>query len=316
MLAALRGRFPGVVFAPADDPDTLAREAVDAEVFYGFVFPPLLLPQARALRWVQSISAGVEGQLSELVRQRDLLVTNGAGIAADAIAEHVIATILALCRNLHVGLRLQAQRRWDRPAMMGGTGLPVREFSGSRVAVLGLGPIGRAVASRAVALGATVRGLRRHGPEVTPSPPFEAVLGPGQLGDLLAWADFVVLAVPHTPETDGLMDAAALARMRPEACLVNVARGSVVDETALIEALRRRAIAGAALDVFVDEPLPPESPFWELDSVLVTPHIAGATPHYFNRSLELFMDNLDRYLGGKRLRNLVDKKLGYPTGGT
>src|SRR5262245_31635272 len=135
MLTALRARFPAVSFVAADDPETLAREAVDAEIFYGFVFPPALLAQARALRWVQSISAGIEGQLSELVRQRDLLVTNGAGIAAEPIAEQVIASMLVLCRNLHVGLRLQAQSRWDRPAMMGGTGLPVREFKGSRVAI-------------------------------------------------------------------------------------------------------------------------------------------------------------------------------------
>ena len=312
VLAALRARFPDVLFVAADDAETLAREAGDADVFYGFRFPEELLPRAPRLRWIQSISAGIEGNLSAPVLGRNIVVSNGAGIAAVTIAEQVLGTILAFCRHLHVAARLQVEGRWDRPAVIAGTGTPIRELRGSRVAVLGLGPIGLAVAERVAALGALVRGLRRRPPPAAP-PPFENVVGPPDLTSLLAWGDFIVLAVPHTAETDRLISARELAEMRPEAYLINVARGSVIDEEALIDALRRGVIAGAGLDVFEIEPLPRSSPLWTLPNVILTPHVAGATPSYFDRALELFIDNLERYLGGRPLRNAVDKELGYPT---
>jgi phosphoglycerate dehydrogenase-like enzyme len=311
MLAALRARFPGVTFAAADDRPTLAREAADAEVFFGFEFPPELVPAAPRLRWIQSISAGIERNLSAPVVERGIAVSNGSGIAAAGIAEHVIAAMLVLCRNLHVAIGLQREARWDRPAVMAGTGMPVRELAGSRVAVLGLGPIGATVARHAAALGATVRGMRRH-PPARAEAPYDAVVGPDGLDALLAWADFLVLAVPHTPETERMIGARELGLLRREAYLVNVARGSVVDEDALVDALRRGAIAGAALDVFHEEPLPAASPLWHLPNVILTPHVAGVTPRYFERALELFTDNLERYLAGRPVRNLVDPALGYP----
>jgi phosphoglycerate dehydrogenase-like enzyme len=310
-LSALVARFPDVSFVAADSREALAREAPTTDVFYGFEFPPDLVRIAPRLRWIQSISAGIERNLSAPIVERGILVTNGSGIAAGPIAEHTIALMLALCRNLHVAVRVQQAARWDRQAVMGGAGTPLRELAGSRVAVLGLGPIGMTVAHHAAALGALVRGMRRHPPQ-KPESPFEMVVGPRELDGLVAWADFVVLAVPHTSETDHMIGAAQLRDMRAEAFLVNVARGSVVDEPALVDALRRGAIAGAALDVFAEEPLPESSPLWSLPNVILTPHVAGATPHYFHRALELFADNLERYRRGERLRNLVDPALGYP----
>jgi phosphoglycerate dehydrogenase-like enzyme len=194
---------------------------------------------------------------------------------------------------------------------MAGTGSPIREFRGSRVAVFGLGPIGATVAQASAALGATVRGMRRHPPE-TPPPPFEAVVGPQGLDALLSWGDFVVLALPWTDETQALIGSPEIGLLRPQAYIVNVARGAILDEAALIDALARGAIAGAALDVFSEEPLPPSSPLWKLPNVILTPHVAGATPRYFERALDLFMENLERYLTRRPLLNLVDKKLGYP----
>jgi len=310
-LATLRERFPGVTFVGADDAETLAREAADADVFYGFRFPQELVPGAPRLRWIQSASAGIEGNLSPPVVERGILLTNGAGIASTGIAEHVLGVMLSFCRNFHVAARLQREGRWDRPAMMAGSGNPIREFRESRVAVLGLGPIGAAVAADSAALGATVRGLRRHPPR-EPSPPFEAVVGPDGLRDLLGWAHFVVLAVPHTPETERMIGPHELEVMRRDCVLVNVARGSVVDEEALIDALRRGSIAGAGLDVFEEEPLPASSALWGLPNVILTPHVSGATPRYFERALDLFMDNLAQFLQGLPLRNLVDHALGYP----
>jgi phosphoglycerate dehydrogenase-like enzyme len=194
---------------------------------------------------------------------------------------------------------------------MAGTGTPIREFIGSRVAVIGLGPIGAAVAERSAALGATVRGIRRH-PPPTVAPPYEAIVGPAGLDDVLSWADFVVLAVPHTPETERMIGARELALMRTDAYLVNVARGSVIDEDALVDALQAGRIAGAALDVATREPIPSGSPLWTLPNVILTPHASGATPRYFDRALELFIENLERFRAGRPLRNLVDPLLGYP----
>lgn len=313
MLETLRSRFPSLRFVPANDPETLAREITDADVFYGWRLPGELVSRGLRLRWIQSASAGIEENLGPEVRERRIVVTNGAGIAAVGIAEHVIGLMLAFCRNHHVAARLQAEARWDRPSVIGGNGAPVREFRGSRVAVLGLGPIGAAVAERSAALGAVVRGMRRRAPASTPAP-YEEVVGPEGLNGLLDWADFVVLAVPHTPATTGLIGAAELARMRADAYLINVARGSVVDEPALVDALRRRAIAGAGLDVFAEEPLPSSSPLWRLPNAILTPHVAGAVPQYFERALALFVDNLERHLAGRPLRNTVDHELGYPVG--
>jgi phosphoglycerate dehydrogenase-like enzyme len=267
-----------------------------------------------ALRWIQSASAGAEDNLAEAIVARGILVTNGAGIAAVAIAEHVLALMLAFCRNLPVALELQRDRTWNRPAVMAGRGTMLRELAGSRVLVVGLGPIGLAVAERVAALGAVVRGVRRHAGR--PHPPcFESVAGREGLSDLLGWADFVVLAMPHTAETTNVVGAAELGRMRSDAYLVNVARGAVVDQAALVDALRRGAIAGAGLDVVATEPLPSDDPLWGLANVILTPHVAGATLRYLERALSLFIDNLTRYQAGTRLRNLVDPRLGYPDRG-
>ena len=310
VLEALHARFPDHTFVPADDEETLARESADADVFFGWQFPEQLVPAAKRLRWIQSGSAGIEESLSPAVRASDILLCNGSGIGGVVVAEHTMALMFALARNLHVAARLQAEKRWDRGEVIGTQGR-VREFRGSKVAVLGLGPIGLGVAERSAAFGAVVRGMRRHPPAVPP-PPFEAVVGPGDLPGLLSWADWVVLAVPHTADTERLIGARELGLMQTDAYLVNIARGSVVDEAALVDALRRGTIAGAALDVFDEEPLPPSSPLWGLPNVIVTPHVGGAMPNYLWRATELFMDNLERYLAGRPLRNLVDKVAGYP----
>jgi phosphoglycerate dehydrogenase-like enzyme len=300
-----------VTFAGADDPAALARQARDAEVFYGWRFPPELVATSPALRWVQSASAGAEDNLADEIVARGILVTNGAGIAAVAIAEHVLALMLAFCRNLPTALELQRERTWNRPAVMAARGTMLRELTGSRVLIVGLGPIGLALAERVTALGAVARGVRRHAGRPCPSG-FEDVVGREGLADQLGWADFVVLAMPHTAETTNMIGAPELTRMRSDAYLINVARGAVVDHEALVDALRRGSIAGAGLDVFPVEPLPPDDPLWGFPNAILTPHVAGATLHYLDRALTLFVDNLERYLAGRPLRNLVDPRLGYP----
>lgn len=311
MLAKMRERFPDTTFIAANDEESLARESVDSDVFFGFHFPEELVAGARRLRWIQSAGAGIERNLSPAIRASEIALTNASGLAAVPIAEHVLALILTFCRNLHVAYRLQETARWDRPSVMVGAGAPLRELRGSRVGICGLGPIGIAVAERAAALGAVVRGVRRRTPSSV-SPPFEAVVGPSDLDTVLGWSDFVVLAVPQTAQTDQMIGRRELAAMRSDAYLINIARGSVVDEGALIDALQRGAIAGAGLDVFADEPLPDTSALWKLPNVVVTPHVAGAMPRYFDRALDLFVDNFERLRSGLPLHNLVDKDAGYP----
>lgn len=307
-LADLAQRFPSVRFASCQNLEELERQIPDADVFFGWLFPPAVFSSARRLRWFHTASAGVEANLFPELVEGDVILTNAAGLHSVSIPEHVLALMLALARNLHHSQRLQMQARWDRfDAIAFGTG--VRELAGSHLAIIGAGAIGSALAKIAAALDMKVRIMRRRADR--PVPGAEAVVGPDGRKALLAWADFVVLAAPSTPETRHLIDADALATMKPSAFLVNVARGDMIDDAALIDALRQRRLAGAGLDVATEEPLPSSSPYWGLENVILTPHVSGYTPTYFERTLALFADNLDRFLRGETLRNVVNKRLGY-----
>jgi len=307
---ALERRFPGVQIASVESMDGLAAEIGDATVFFGFGFPEPLFAQAKRLRWIHSASAGIEANLFPALVESDVVLTNSTGLHEICIPEHVLALLFAFARNLPVAFRLKQEHRWDRiePLRRGG----IRELSGANLAILGAGPIGRALAGKAAALGMHVRVLRRHaGKPVAGS---EQVVGPEALHELLGWANFVVLAVPLTAETRHLIGARELRSMRSDAVLVNIARGDVVDQDALVEALRAGTIAGAGLDVTTPEPLPAEHPLWELPNVILTPHISGYLRGYFPGVLAIFADNLGRFLASAPLHNIVDKRLGYVAG--
>lgn len=307
-LAALRARFPGCEIVSVEDDADLPSALADAEVFFGFHFPPECFAGASHLRWIHSAAAGVEANLFPAMLASDVVLTNAAGLHRVNIPEHCLALMLGLARNLHVARRLQAERRWDRFAVIAAGG-GIRELAGSTVAILGAGAIGTALAGLTHALGMRVRVLRRRPDQ--PVAGAEAVVGPADLHALLGWADFVVIAAPLTPETHHLIDAAALRAMRSSAYLVNVGRGEIVDDAALVAALRAGGIAGAGLDVFAEEPLPESSPYWDLDNVIVTPHVSGYMPDFLGRAIALFADNLERWIAGRPLRNVVDKWLGY-----
>lgn len=253
------------------------------------------------LRWVQTVSAGVDAAIIAMLRDRDVVLTNASGIFDRPIAEMVLTYILMALKRMPEYAALQREHRWRK--------LSQREAGGLTVGIVGLGSIGSEVAQLCRALGMRVVALRRHPDRGAVQ--VDELWPPERLDDLLAEADFVVLAVPLTPETQGLIGAAQLRRMRPEAWLINIARGAIVDEPALIQALQAGWIAGAALDVFATEPLPPESPLWALPNVILTPHQAWSTPHLQEREAALFLDNLRRYLNGEPLLNVVDKKRGY-----
>ncbi|HMA34120.1 MAG TPA: D-2-hydroxyacid dehydrogenase [Chloroflexia bacterium] len=281
----------------------LAPLLARAHVLFTFRFPVEWLQQAPHLGWIQLTSAGVDHMIGAgLFEPRpEVQVTTASGIHAIPIAEHVIGYILAFVRGLVRAIPAQHESRWDRYAP--------DEAYGKTLGIVGYGPIAQRTAVLAQALG--MRVLVQRPTPTPPAPPVARFYTPSELPELLAASDFVLLAAPLTPATRHLIDAPALAAMRPGAVLINIARGGLVDEPALITALQAGQIGGAALDVFEQEPLPATSPLWTMPQVLITPHLAGANPHYNRRATELFCDNLRRYLAGEPLRNRVDPQRGY-----
>jgi phosphoglycerate dehydrogenase-like enzyme len=255
---------------------------------------------------VHIASAGVDRLLFPALVEGDTIVTNSRGVFDEPIAEYVLGLVLAFAKDLPATLRLQAERRWRHRE--------TERVTGARALVVGTGPIGRAIGRRLTAAGLAVTGAGRTARRADPD--LGTVLPMERLDEALAEADYVVLAAPLTDLTRDMIDAAALARMRPSARLINVGRGGLVVEKALVDALSEGRIAGAALDVFATEPLPESSPLWTLPNVLISPHMAGDTVGWHDELAELFLDNLGRYRDGRPLVNVVDKKLGYVTRGT
>jgi phosphoglycerate dehydrogenase-like enzyme len=252
------------------------------------------------LRWLQSCSSGVGHILNLGLLDERVLLTNAAGVHANALAESVMAGILWHAKRLRARDELQRQQVWQE--------LRCVELRGSTLVVLGTGQIGAAVARLAGAFGLRVVGVRRT---PRPTPGCDEVVGPERLHSALAQADYVVIACPLTAETEGMLGPAEFAALRPGAFLLNVSRGKVVQEAALLAALANGPLAGAYLDAHAQEPLPSTHPLWELPNVLVIPHDSHSSPLIGDNIVELFCDNLRRYLAGAPLRNLVDRARGY-----
>jgi phosphoglycerate dehydrogenase-like enzyme len=325
VLDEIRGALPAdwaldVVDQPADGQGdggpagAAALAAVrGAEVYVGYGFSPALFaaatsgPDAR-LRWVHSAAAGVGGSLHPAMEASEVVLTNSAGVHAEPMADTVLAMVLHFARGVDFAVRAQAERRWWKvPFEAADT--PVRELAECTMGVVGLGGIGRAVARRGAALGMRVVAARRRsgdGPDGV-----EVLAGPGALERVLERSDFLVLTLPLTEETRGLVGAAELARLPRGATVINVGRGAVIDEGALVEALRSGHLRGAGLDVFAREPLAADSPLWGLANVLVTPHVSATSHRFWRRQTDLLLENLRRYLAGRALLNTVDKRAGY-----
>lgn len=291
-------------------PSAEAVEAVrGAEVYVGYGLARELFRAGEGtLRWAHSGSAGVGGALYPEMVRSDIVLTNSAGIHAEPIADTVLAMVLHFARGLDFAVRAQAERRWCKECFESADA-PVREADELTVGILGLGGIGRAVARRSAALGMRVLAARRR---ESPAPAgVELLHGEGALDRLLERSDVLVVTVPETAATRGMIGRRELALLPRGAVVVNVARGRVLDEEALVDALRRGRLRGAGLDVFVREPLPPDSPLWGLPNVLVTPHVSGTSHRFWRREADLIVDNLRRYVAGEPLRNVVDKAQGY-----
>lgn len=284
---------------PAEDSGSLAEaEAAWINILDGD-------GQARAvaagpkLKWVHTIQAGVNTWPLQRMRERGLVFTNGAGLAAPAIAEFVVMGMLALIKNLKGLIELQAERRWAPWSLGGG------DLAGARVLIVGYGSIGREIARRLAAFDAEITGARRH-PEGEPG-----VIGPDAWRARLAEFDWVVLAAASTSETRSMIGVAELAAMKPGAGIVNVARGDLIDQPALIAALKNGRLGGALLDVTDPEPPPKDDPIWTAPDALLTSHSSAVSQTFYKRAAALFLDNLDRYRSGQPLRNRVDLELGY-----
>ena len=292
----------------ADTPEAAAAEIAAAEAMFAWHGRRDLLEPvwgaAGRLGWIQTSMAGVDAFLFPALVESDVVVTNAGGVFDAAIAEWVIGMVVLFAKNGLAVLERQRRHEWLHEL--------TEPVAGKRLLVVGVGGIGRAVARRALALGLDVRGLGRRprtGDEL-----FDAVLGPGDLLDALGWADYVIDVLPGTEATRHAFGAREFAAMRAGARFVNVGRGSSVDEAALVDALRSGHLAGAALDVFEREPLPADSALWDLPNVVVYPHMSGDYAGWHEVVVDLFLDNLGRFVRGEPLRNVVDKRLGYPAG--
>jgi phosphoglycerate dehydrogenase-like enzyme len=302
----------GLADGPLDDVEVMLRGWLSSDAF------DRLLARAPHLAWVHSATSGVERALTPASRERRLVVTNARGVFSRPIAEYVMMMILGVSRRLPQLLELQRERTWQP--------LEGAELRDVTVGIVGLGSIGRAVGALATAFGCRVVAVRRRpdGDRPTPDPSetsgddrsfgevlLDRVGGPDTLPELLGESDFIVLAAPLTPETEDMINAETLAMVKPGAWLINVARGRLIDERALIRALRDGPLGGAVLDTFRDEPLPPMSSFYDLPNVIVTPHTAWSSGRVLDRSVELFCDNLRRFATGEPLLNVVDPAAGY-----
>jgi phosphoglycerate dehydrogenase-like enzyme len=300
-LDQIRAVDPRVRVFRGTDPEAARTLAPRAAIMLGWSIPDDVLAQARALRWVHSSGAGVERLLVPPILGDNVILTDSSGIH-QAMVEHVFALMLAFARRLHTAVRLQLAHRFEHYAIQG------EELGGRTLGILGLGAIGRDIARTAPAFEMRVIGIKR-----VPGPieGVDVVLPPEGLHDVLREADYVVVALPLTRATRHLMGEREFRAMKPSAVLINIGRGAIVDEPALITALREGWIAGAGLDVFEHEPLPVDSPFYDMVNVIITPHTAGSSPQYFERMTSLFCENLRAFLDGRPMGNVVDKELGY-----
>jgi phosphoglycerate dehydrogenase-like enzyme len=296
----LRKAFPEVKLDMVDhhskvDPYIGAAEAL---ITFGAHMADHILEKGKKLEWIQALGTGVDGIVDRPPFREGVLVTNMHGLHGDSVPEAALMLMLALARDLPRALRSQHERKWDR--------YPSRLLKGTTVGIFGVGAIARSLAPKCKALGMKVVGISSAPREMEG---FDRMVPRGELERAVAGLDFLVLLTPYTPETRGIVNAKVLSAMKPSAFIVNLARGGIVDEEALARALRERKIAGAALDVFATEPLPPDHPFWSMDNVIVTPHLGGFHDRYAEQALPTVEENLRRFLAGdvKNMINVVKR---------
>jgi phosphoglycerate dehydrogenase-like enzyme len=308
MAETIRRRWPQMRVVHLPDYDRLPEELPDADIFVGYSLRAQQLGDAKKLKWIHSTAAGVAQLIYPELRDSGILVTNPSGIFSVPMAEHTMGMLLALARNFPDSVRHQDRSNWGQQEMWD---LPQQftELNGQLLLIVGYGSIGRELARRARAFDMRVWGVTRSGTgDATHA---EKIVAATQLENVLPEADYVVLSVPETPETKQLIGASQIAKMKRGARLINVGRGSLLDETALLHALESRALGGAALDVTGTEPLPAQSPLWRAPNLFITPHTSAVSDRLWHRETAMLMDLLERWFDGRELFNRVDFARGY-----
>jgi phosphoglycerate dehydrogenase-like enzyme len=305
MLAALP---PETGIAVGNTAEAFERAAGEAGVIFNWSGSRALLSEVFGLcprlRWVHCRSAGLEDVLFPELVESPVPLTNGSGVFSPPLGEFVLGAVLYFAQGFRRLIRNQMAGVWE-PA-------DIAEIGGRTAGIVGYGDIGRAVAARLHAMGMRVVALRRHGPPTQHADPLVSrIYGPDGLLEMIAQCDYLVVTAPLTAETRGMIGAREFAAMKPDAVVINVGRGAVIDEEAMIQALRDKRIQGAALDVFTTEPLPPGHPFFQLENVLLSPHSADHTPDWLDRAMQFFLAQFERFAMGEALHNVVDKKRGY-----
>lgn len=315
VFTGLRQEFPDFEFQVSKSKDQALLLVERATILVTIGASKEIISHAKNCQWIQTMSAGVEEflQIDAIRNNPNLILTNASGIHAIPISEHIFAMVLALTRNLNSVIRNQSNKKWvglvdERPAT-------IVELYGKNILVVGLGAIGLETAKKAKSFGMKTTALKRN-PSKSPKDSnyaeyVDRVVGKDDLIQAISDSDIVVNTLPLTQETEGLFDSSVFSKMKSGSIFVNVGRGRTVVEADLVAALESRKLSGACLDVFEEEPLPVHSPLWDMENVIVSPHIAGWTPKYFDRALEIFRENLRRYSKGEHLLNTVDKNLGY-----
>ena len=307
-LALLEQLPPETGIAVGDSTRAFERTAPSADVIFNWSLSGDLLHEVFGMcprvRWVHSRAAGLDGMLFPALVESPVPLTNGTGVFSLPLGEFALAAILYFAKDLRRMIRNQAAGVWEP--------FDITEISGQTVGIVGYGDIGRAVASRVRAMGMEVLAVKRHGPPSDNADPLASrIFSPQDRLEMIGRCDYLVVAAPLTAETRGMIGAAEFASMKPEAVVINLGRGPVVDEAALISALSGSRIKGAALDVFDAEPLPAGHPFYRLENLLLSPHCADHTPDWLERAMQFFIDQFERFRQGEPLLNVVDKRLGY-----
>jgi phosphoglycerate dehydrogenase-like enzyme len=301
----LMNRFPELTFSFFDQIDDAMQKLPQTEILVTYgedLTEEIIADHCPSLKWIHVISAGLEKMPFSIIAERRILVTNAKGIHQIPMAEYTIGVMLQITRQMNEIFLNQRDGIWDRS-------IRVDELSGKTIGIVGVGAIGGKIAEYAKVMGMRVIGTNRSG---QPVPHVDVLYPMNELDRLMKESDFIVVIVPHTPETEQMIGEAQLSRMKATAYLINIARGSIVDEEALVKLLQERKIGGAVLDVFTQEPLPSDHPFWTLGNVILTPHLSGRSPKYMERALDIFYENIPVYLSGQgEMRNKIDPYKGY-----
>lgn len=302
-LLRLQENYPQLEWNRCTDREKLYPLLQDAEILLTFYrCNRKMMDAAPQLKWIQAISAGVDYMDLDEIGRRGILLTNGRGIHKIHMAEYAIAAMINLARGFYLIFRNQLHKKWDRT-------IAQQEIHGATAGILGLGAIGGEIAKRAAFMGMRVIGVKR-----TPArfDHVDAVYGPEDMGVVFQQSDYIINLLPYTQATEKMVDRRFFDLMKPTACFINIGRGQTVNEDDLIEALRRKKIKAMVSDVYYTEPLPDESPLWELDNVILTPHVCGMSPRYMTRAMQIIEHNLKAYLAGQGdMVNVVDAQTGY-----